>query len=439
VTARIVGLEAWAMSFQTELHSARFWGRIVLVSSAATIVLVLLLQLEPARAFFRLSPELPLALVALRLVLYAAFIAFERRWGHRVGYFVLGSLGMGFTFQLVLSSLVVSAAAPGAFVLAVLPVVGAAYNTMILRATPRFPWPALVHAAAMALVLATHPTTPYVQIFAVAGVLAVSSGLFLGALAEEMAQARRLLEEHRRAIAASALEERSGEAQRLSSTLLEILQWNHDASSALSTAALDAEHLADLIRRDGTADRKTVHAAARTLRDALRRMAYDPADHARAQDDPSLGAAMVVPAIRSAFAEAARRAPAVAFEVRLVSRAAELAEATVRGGATELERTMAELAKNACEGSGEKGAARVVAEVDVGCEPGFVHVRVLDDGPGFAPVLGSVPVPLLTTKAGGSGIGLYTISGIAGASGGSLTLGNRPESGAVVTLRLPRR
>jgi signal transduction histidine kinase len=439
VTARPGGFETWAMSFETELHSARFWGRIVLVSSAATIVLVLLLQLEPARHFFRLSPALPLALVALRLVLYAAFIAAERRFSHRAGYFVLGALGMSFTFQLVLSSLVVSAAAPGAFVLAVLPVVGAAYNTMILRATPSFPWPALVHAAAMALVLATHPTTPYVQIFAVAGVLAMSSGVFLGGLAEEMAHARRLLEGHRRAIAASALEERSGEAQRLSSTLLEILQWNHDASSALSTAALDAEHLADLIRRSGAGDRKPVHAAARALRDALRRMAYDPADHARAQDDPSLGAAMIVPAIRSAFADVARRAPAVAFELRLAQGAAELAEAAVRGGAAELERSMAELAKNAWEGNGERGATRVVAEVDVTCEPGFVHVRVLDDGPGFAPMLGGVPVPLLTTKTGGSGIGLYTIAGIAGASGGSLELGNRPEGGAVVTVRLPRR
>jgi C4-dicarboxylate-specific signal transduction histidine kinase len=162
-------------------------------------------------------------------------------------------------------------------------------------------------------------------------------------------------------------------------------------------------------------------------------------DHARAQDDPSLGAAMVLPAIRSAFADAARRAPAVAFEVHLAQGAAEVAEAAVRGGAAELERTMAELAKNAWEGNGERGATRVVAEVDVTCEPGFVHVRVLDDGPGFAPILGGAPVPLLTTKAGGSGIGLYTIAGIAGASGGSLQLGNRPEGGAVVTLRLPRR
>jgi signal transduction histidine kinase len=439
MTAKLAAFEAWALSFETELHSARFWGRIVLVSSAATIALVLLLQLEPARQFFRLSPALPLALVALRLLVYAAFIAAERRWGHTPAYFVLGALGMGFTFQLVLSSLVVSAAAPGAFVLAVLPVVGAAYNAMILRATPRFPWPVFLHAAAMALVLATHPTTPYVQIFAVAGVLAVSSGLFLGGLADEMADARRLLDDHRRAISASALEERSGEEQRLSSTLLELLQWNHDASSALSTAALDAEHLADLIRRDGAGDRKQVHAAARALRDALRRMAYDPADHARSHDDPSLGGAMVVPAIRGAFADAARRAPAVAFEMRLVSEAAELAETTVRGGAAELERAMAELAKNGCEGNGQRGATRVVAEVDVGCEPGFVHIRVLDDGPGFDPVIGSVPIPLLTTKAGGSGIGLYTIAGIAGASGGSLVLGNRPEGGAVVTLRLPRR
>ena len=439
VRTGLMGLEEWAEGFDPELRSGRFWMRTLLVSSFATVVFVLLAQLPPLRGFFGLRPHLPIALVALRLAAYAAFIRYEMRRGVSPTYFAAGAFGMAFTFQLVVSSLVVSAEPPGAFVLAVLPVVGAAYNTMVLHGTPRFPWPALVHAAAIGILLAARPAAPYWQIFAVAGPLAVGSGLFLGVVSESMARSRRLLEEHRRAIEASALEERSDEARRLSSTLLEILQWSHDASSALSAALLDSEYLADLIRRGDSNDPKAILSAARSLRDALRRMAYDPADAARAAGDPALDAALVLPAIRAAFGDVARRYPAVAFEAEPASPEEEFAEATLRGGGTELERIIAELAKNACEGNGVWGASRVAAEVDTQCEPGFVHVRVADDGPGFSNPIGDAPTPFLTTKAEGSGLGLFTAAGVLRASGGSLTLANRPGGGAVVTLRLPRR
>ncbi|HVH07918.1 MAG TPA: sensor histidine kinase [Myxococcota bacterium] len=434
----LTSFDAWTADFDRELQSARFWRRTLLVSSAATIALVGLLQLPPLRGFFGLDPRLPVALVALRLAAYAGLVAWEVRRGTGRAYFAAGALGMGFAFQLVMSSLVVSAEPPGAFVLAVLSVVGGAYNIMILRGTPRFPWPALAHAGAMAIALALRPTTPYVQIFAVAGPLAVGSGLFLGGVAESMARSRRLLEEARRAIAAAALDERSGEAKRLSSTLLELLQWNHEASSALSTALLDAEYLADLIRRGAAGGAKEIHLAARGLRDALRRVAHQPAGDAVGSGDPSLGAVVVVPAIRSALADVARLYGAVAFDTKPACDAAETAEATLRGGSLELERIVAELAKNACEGNGARGATRVRVEVDVA--PGFVHVRIADDGPGFSdPILGETPTAFLTTKPLGSGLGLYTTAGVLRASGGSISLANAPEGGAIVTLHLVRR
>jgi signal transduction histidine kinase len=408
VNARLTTVRAWAAGFESDLRSAQFWRRTIFVSSGATLILVGVTQLPPFAGFFRLRPWPTLALVALRLLGYLGFVAWERRRGVSTGYFAAGALAMGFSFQLVVASLVVNAEAPGAFMLAVLSVVGAAYNAMILRATPRFPWPALVHAVAMGLCLAMRPTTPYVEIFAVAGPLAVGGGLFLGVLSEAMANARHLLEEHRRAISASALEERSGEARRLSSTLLELLQRSHDASSALSTALLDAELLADLIRRGEARDTKELQAAARSL--------------------------------RAAFAEAARRFPGVSFAAEAGSGEAEIAEATLRGGAPELERLVAELAKNACEGDGARGATRLVASIDVAREPGSVQIRLADDGPGLPDaVLVETPTAFVTTKPGGSGLGLYTAARVLGASGGSLTLENAPGGGAVITLSLLRR
>jgi two-component system sensor histidine kinase TctE len=145
------------------------------------------------------------------------------------------------------------------------------------------------------------------------------------------------------------------------------------------------------------------------------------------------------PVIRDVFADAERRFPGVAFEAIATTPEAETAEATLRGGSAELERLVAELAKNACEGDGARGAARVAAAIDVAAEPGVVRIVVSDDGPGLAAAVLATPTAFVTTKPGGSGLGLYTAARVLGASGGSIELANAATGGAVVTLRLARR
>lgn len=431
-------IEDWAAGFEPDLLSARFWGPTVLVSSVVTLLLLGATRLGPLRDFFGTRPAIPTALVVLRGACYLALLGFERRRGTSPLYFASGALGMGFVFQLVVSSLVVFSEPPGAFALAALPVLGAAYNCMILRATPRFPWPALGHGAAMALALSIRPESPRVEIFAVAGPLAVGGGLFLGSFAESMRHARDLLADHRRAIEASALEERTGEARRLSGTLLELLQRSHDASSALSTALLDAELLADLIRRADVKDPREIHAAVRSLRDALHRAAPLPEGHDGRGGEVSPGVADVLPAVRGALARVGRRFPAVRFEARAASRVSETARVALRGGNEELERLIAELAKNACEGSGGSGAATVRVTIDAESEPGAVAIRVADDGPGLPPhVRSGTPTAFVTTKPTGSGLGLYTAGRLIAASGGALAFENA-QQGAIVTVRLPR-
>ena len=106
---------------------------------------------------FGLEPAVPLVLIALRLAGLAASLRYERSHVPSASYFLFASTAMAFLFQLIASSLVVLSKAPGAFVLASLPVVAAAYSGLVLRATPRFPYLAIAHAVGMAAVLALRP------------------------------------------------------------------------------------------------------------------------------------------------------------------------------------------------------------------------------------------------------------------------------------------
>jgi two-component system sensor histidine kinase RegB len=65
-------------------------------------------------------------------------------------------------------------------------------------------------------------------------------------------------------------------------------------------------------------------------------------------------------------------------------------------------------------------------------------LEVRDAGPGFTPeVLEHLGTPYQSTKARGGGLGLFLVVNVVRKLGGSVTAGNHPQGGAVVTLRLP--
>ncbi|MBX5463326.1 MAG: HAMP domain-containing histidine kinase [Steroidobacteraceae bacterium] len=65
-------------------------------------------------------------------------------------------------------------------------------------------------------------------------------------------------------------------------------------------------------------------------------------------------------------------------------------------------------------------------------------LEVRDAGPGFAPdVLDHLGTPYHSTKSRGGGLGLFLVVNVVRKLGGSVSAGNHPEGGAVVTLRLP--
>ncbi|RYF74914.1 MAG: HAMP domain-containing histidine kinase [Comamonadaceae bacterium] len=69
----------------------------------------------------------------------------------------------------------------------------------------------------------------------------------------------------------------------------------------------------------------------------------------------------------------------------------------------------------------------------------MLTLRVIDDGPGFAPaMLAHFGKPYQSSKGRpGSGLGLFLVVNVARTVGGTVTAANRPEGGAVVTIALP--
>jgi C4-dicarboxylate-specific signal transduction histidine kinase len=106
------------------------------------------------------------------------------------------------------------------------------------------------------------------------------------------------------------------------------------------------------------------------------------------------------------------------------------------GGEASLERIVFNLARNATEGDGDRGATviRFLTEV----QGRDLVLTVEDNGPGFPDAMLAMPVDApLTTKLTGSGLGLFGITQVLRASGGTLYRRNGPESGATVTITLP--
>lgn len=106
----------------------------------------------------------------------------------------------------------------------------------------------------------------------------------------------------------------------------------------------------------------------------------------------------------------------------------------VRGDPGALEQLFLNLLRNAAEALEEGGRAWV--EIQVPWDQ--IRVSVLDNGPGIPPdALPSVLEPFVSTKDGGTGLGLPIARRIARAHGGELTLESAPGGGTACHVILP--
>jgi len=96
------------------------------------------------------------------------------------------------------------------------------------------------------------------------------------------------------------------------------------------------------------------------------------------------------------------------------------------------------LIDNAIQHSPRGGKVRVrVRQTERSGRP-LVEARVEDSGNGFRPDdLDRVFEPFFTRREGGTGLGLSIVHRILDEHSGTIEAANRPEGGAVITLRLP--
>ena len=94
------------------------------------------------------------------------------------------------------------------------------------------------------------------------------------------------------------------------------------------------------------------------------------------------------------------------------------------------------LVLNAVEAMGEGG----VLTAGVSERGGRIEVRISDNGPGIPPeVLSRLGNPFVTTRAQGTGLGLFLTRRLIESAGGSLQIESAPGRGTTCTVRLPRR
>jgi two-component system nitrogen regulation sensor histidine kinase NtrY len=109
-------------------------------------------------------------------------------------------------------------------------------------------------------------------------------------------------------------------------------------------------------------------------------------------------------------------------------------ELTIEADGDQLDQLLINLVKNATDAVVSR---RGSVGISWARSNGQLEVRVVDNGPGLAGTT-NLFVPFFTTKPNGSGYGLALSRQIAEGHGGTLALGNRPDTpGCEAILRLP--
>ena len=108
----------------------------------------------------------------------------------------------------------------------------------------------------------------------------------------------------------------------------------------------------------------------------------------------------------------------------------------VRGNQNQLQEVILNLILNACQAMGEKGGKLILSAG--GSNGAQVELKVEDTGPGIpASKLTKVFDPFYTTKATGTGLGLFVSQRIVKLHGGSIELSSTEGRGTCFTIRLP--
>ena len=425
--------EAFAAGFELALLDPRIWIPVRLATAASLVALAWAASSLPGlRDFFQLQPMVPLALLFASIALVFSLGLLNRSGVYSPTFFFVGLLVYAFLEEMASASFAVFSEAPGAFVLATLPVLRAALNGLGLGAPAGLAAFTAAHGLGVVAAAALRPDAPHAWLLLLTAPVSMGTFLFLAGASDRLARGRVAVAAQAAALQAQLVVERASHLQASNATLGELRQRRHDVRSALSTARLAADRIAPFLRGD-PARWPLVQELIGAL-DALQRLL---AERRAPRDDasgPALERVELEPVVRAVLEGVRERAPALRASVEVAPRATA---ARVRGGSVALYQILEQLLTNAAEGDGGRRARHVGVAVLADEHAGSLAIRIADDGPGFRPLLLGRPIaPFVTTKPHGVGLGLYTAERLACASGGSVRLENRPEGGAAVTVYL---
>jgi signal transduction histidine kinase len=272
---------------------------------------------------------------------------------------------------------------------------------------------------------------PHVAMYLLVGPMAFGTALVLGLNSVRLQASRAVAQATREAFSAQLLSEQSLRVSHLDEVLKALQSTNHDARSALSGALLSIDRLVRVGSRTSGAHASLVELAGDALRELGQLKSILEAgreSHAhRPQDEAcDLTAALdeLAPRLRERF-------PGCTIEIVVD----QDCTACIAGGKTSASRILTNLIANACEGDGTTGARHIAVRLSTHPQP---SLTVTDDGPGLPQrLLNGHIKAFATTKAYGTGLGLYTVDRLVRASGGTLSFGQGPNGrGGRVSVQL---
>jgi len=211
----------------------------------------------------------------------------------------------------------------------------------------------------------------------------------------------------------------------------------HEVKNPLTPIRLAAERLRmKLSEKLESADSEILNRATSTIVaqvEALRTLVDAFGDYAR---EPALSHAPIQldRLIREVVSLYQQGDTAITFDLHLCSGPEGLTADSGR-----LRQMLHNLIRNAKEAAGTRPV-----RIEISCQlrkfeySNWLQLDIRDDGPGFPPMVLQQPFePYVSHKAGGSGLGLAICRKIVSEHEGRVTLANRPEGGAIVTILLP--
>jgi signal transduction histidine kinase len=393
--------------------------------------------------FFQLEvlPATLCYLPALVLV-HIAWLGSKSRFTAELRHWLVHLLGSALIHFFVAATIAWSSP-QGAAVLASLLLFTAGYHGHIYRATIREPFLVFGTLAGCLAAAALRPDEGHLPIFAFAIPTALGVQLVSGANAVGGQRLREETERLRAAVRAQILDEQlkqqDNEMRRLSQTLVDVLSYNHDINNLMMSATLAAEALSQSAADDRDLDRANLGELAKNIRSSLnevRALFSQFRAQATAAGSATTDVIELVAVVEAVVAAVQARFTRVLIEYS--TNDGGPLRARVSGGILSARRIAHNLVQNACEGNGRRRSSTVTVRLTRDRARSLVCLTVEDDGPGFATEQLSIPIEgFASSKAGGTGLGLYTTERLVRASGGTIVRENRSSGGARVTVMLP--